>query len=297
VRAVVVPHRRALGWELTGLARAMRDERLDGLLTWTERLTPAVARRAVVWLFELPTHRIRQNRSFGAPAYQLASDLVTGSLWKQSLRRAARVVAGSHATAAELEDAVPGLRGRTTVVYPGRDERFTPGPGRPGRYVFHVASPDPRDNTSAVLAAHALLGDGTQLLVAGDLERQELAGGDGVELLGRVSDDELVRLYRGAACFLDASLYEGFGYQPLEAMACGTPVVASNTTSIPEVVGEAGLLCDPRSPSELAAALRRVLTEPELAAELSRRGLERAARFSWERTARGLAAVLEEAFA
>ena len=111
------------------------------------------------------------------------------------------------------------------------------------------------------------------------------AGGADVEFLGRVSDEELVDLYRGASVFLDPSLYEGFGYGVLEAMACGAPVVASDRTSMPEVVGEAGLLCDPESPAELAAAVRRVLDEPPLAAELRERGRLRAAAFSWGETA------------
>ena len=114
------------------------------------------------------------------------------------------------------------------------------------------------------------------------------------EYTGRVSDEELVRLYRGAAAYVDASLYEGFGYQALEAMACGAPFVGSNATSIPEVVGDAGLLADPRDPEALAAALVRVLEEPGLADELRRRGLERAREFTWESTADAFAEVFEE---
>src|SRR5205085_2604565 len=85
-----------------------------------------------------------------------------------------------------------------------------------------------------------------------------------LEAVGRVADSELVNLHRRAACFLDPTLYEGFGYGVLEAMASGTPVVASSTTSIPEVVGDAGLLCDPRDIGALALAVGRVLDEPGL---------------------------------
>jgi glycosyltransferase involved in cell wall biosynthesis len=120
---------------------------------------------------------------------------------------------------------------------------------------------------------------------------------DGAELVGRVSDEELVALYRGAAAFLDTSLYEGFGYQVLEAMACGTPVIASDTTSIPEVVGDAGLLCPPRDVDAFADALRRVLDDDALAASLRVRGVARAAEFTWERTARRLADAVDEALA
>ena len=118
-----------------------------------------------------------------------------------------------------------------------------------------------------------------------------------LEMLGRVTDAELVTLYRGASAYLDPTLFEGFGYQVLEAMACGAPVVASGTTSIPEIVGDAGLLCDPADPGAFADALVRVLEEPGLAGELRRRGLERAAGFTWERAARQIAGALEEALA
>jgi glycosyltransferase involved in cell wall biosynthesis len=287
----VVRHRPAVAWEQVGLARAAR--RHDAVLTFTERLPLVPGRRFLVWLFELPVHRIEQNRRAGASAYHRGSDLVTLALWRRSLRRASAVLAGSAATAAELEQALPGLP-RVRVVHPGLDPGFGPGPGREGRYVLHLGSSDPRDNFGTVLEAFARarsrLREPVRLVVAGS------RGGprDGVEWAGRVSDEELVALYRGAAAYLDATLYEGFGYQPLEAMACGAPVVASSASSIPEVVGDAGLLRDPRDADGLAEALVRVLEEPGLAEELRLRGLERAAEFTWERTADELLAVLDE---
>ena len=113
---------------------------------------------------------------------------------------------------------------------------------------------------------------------------------DGVEYLGRVSDDELVELYRGAAVYVDTSRYEGFGYQVLEAMACGTPVLATGGTSIPEIVGDAGVVC---APEELGAELRRVLSNNDLAEDLRARGLARAAQFTWERVARTISDVVD----
>jgi glycosyltransferase involved in cell wall biosynthesis len=183
-------------------------------------------------------------------------------------------------------------------VYPAVDAGFGPGPGREGRYVFHLSSSDPRDNTETVLAAFARLETDAELLVGGGLgqREQELRrlAGPNIRFLGRVTDEELVALYRGALAYVDATLYEGFGYQLLEALACGAPVVASNRSSIPEVVGDAGVLCDPLDAGALAAALVRVLEEDGLAPDLRRRGLEQAARFTWERTAEGFAAVLDD---
>jgi glycosyltransferase involved in cell wall biosynthesis len=278
VETAVVRERPSILWELVGLP--LRARKLDAILTWSDRLSLLPQPATVVWLFESPVQRIEQNRRNRAGTYQRGADLLTSALWRRSLRRAAHVCFGSQATAREVLAELPELDGRTSVVYPGLAPGFAPGPApERGRYVLHLGSTDPRDNTAAATEACRLAG--VPLIVVGD-------GG-----IGRVSDDELVGLYRGAAAFLDPTLYEGFGYGVLEAMACGAPVVASNRTSIPEVVGEAGLLCDPESPAELAGALRRVLDEPEVAEELRRRGLAQAERFSWSSTAAALQAALE----
>jgi glycosyltransferase involved in cell wall biosynthesis len=192
------------------------------------------------------------------------------------------VLAGSETTAARLRAELPELEA-VAVLHPGVDQRFTPGPGRDGRYVFHLSSDDPRDNSAIVAEAVRLANDRLR-----DPVRLIVAGGSG----GHVSDQELIGLYRGAAAYLDASLFEGFGYQPLEAMACGAPVVAS--TASREVVGEAGMLCDPHDAHAQADSLVRLLEEPGLAEHLRRRGLERAGEFRWERTAAQLADVLDE---
>jgi glycosyltransferase involved in cell wall biosynthesis len=286
----LVRPRPAVLWEQTGLAAAGR--RHDCVLTFTERLPLMSGGRFLIWLFELPTHRIAENRR-GGGFYQRASDLLTAVLWRHSLRRAVKVLAGSQATADELRKAMPELDAR--VVYPGVDERFRPGTLAAGRHYFlHLGSSDPRDNTEAVISAferaRAAFSDPVRLVVAGG------ASGDrreGVEFVGHVSDRELIDLYRGATAFVDAVLYEGFGYGPLEAMACGAPVVASSVGAVREVVGDAALLCDPRSPSELAEALVRIVERPAEAQELRARGLERAQQFTWERTADALVAALE----
>jgi glycosyltransferase involved in cell wall biosynthesis len=288
VETVAIGPGRAVAWEQVGMRRALRQ--LDALVTLGDRLPLGAEGRIVVWLFELPTHRIAENRRRGVGAYQRGSDLLTAALWRRSLGRAARVVAGSRATAAELGGDVP-------VVYPAVDAGFGPGPGRGGRYVFHLSSSDPRDNTETVLAAFARVETDAELLVAGGLGERDTelrsVAGERVRFVGRVSDEGLVELYRGALAYVDATLYEGFGYQLVEALACGAPVVASDRSSIPEVVGEAGLLCDPLDAEAIAAALRRVLAEDGLADDLRRRGFEQAGRFTWERTAEGFAAVLD----
>lgn len=287
VEVVRVDPRATLDWELRGLPSAAKRYRLDAFVTLSERLSPVGSLPIVVWLFESPMHRIRMNRQLRAPLRHRGSDLVTSAFWKRSLRRAAHVAFGSRATRDEVLADVD--LGSTSVVYPGVPPGF--GPGKPahdrGAYVLHLGSDDPRDNTA--LAVEACRRAGERLLVAGGWT------GVGAEALGRVSDAELLDLYRGASAFLDPTRYEGFGYGVVEAMACGTPVVASSVTSIPEVVGDAAVLCEPDSAESFAEGLARVLGDDGLRVDMRARGLERAAGFSWRATAEGLGGAVEAA--
>jgi glycosyltransferase involved in cell wall biosynthesis len=118
-----------------------------------------------------------------------------------------------------------------------------------------------------------------------------------VRFFGFVSDQTLAVLYRLAAVFVFPSLYEGFGLPPLEAMASGTPVITSNVSSLPEVVGDAALLIDPYQPEAIAAAMERLLTDARLCESLRARGLVRAREFSWERSVRRVREIYDEVLA
>jgi glycosyltransferase involved in cell wall biosynthesis len=118
-----------------------------------------------------------------------------------------------------------------------------------------------------------------------------------VRFFGFVPDKTLAVLYRLARAFVFPSLYEGFGLPPLEAMASGTPVITSNLSSLPEVVGDAALLIDPYDPSAIADAMRRVLLDSDLRDDLRQRGLRRVSEFSWERSVRRVRAIYEEVLA
>jgi glycosyltransferase involved in cell wall biosynthesis len=115
-----------------------------------------------------------------------------------------------------------------------------------------------------------------------------------IRFVGYVPEADLAAMYSAASVFAFPSLYEGFGLPPLEAMACGTPVVVSKSSSLPEVVGDAGVQVDPHDPEALAGALEQLLLDDTLASELSRQGAERAATFSWESAARKMLAVYEK---
>src|SRR4051794_39646591 len=152
VETVVVRERPSLVWEQVGLP--LRARRLDAVLTLGDRLSLLPQAPTVIWLFESPVYRIEENRRTGAGVYQRTADLVTSRLWRRSLRRAGHVAFGSQATADEVLAELPELDGRTSVVHPGLAPGFGPGPAPDrGRYVFHLGSTDPRDNTAAAVAA------------------------------------------------------------------------------------------------------------------------------------------------
>jgi len=176
-------------------------------------------------------------------------------------------------------------------------------------YILAVGRLEARKNLVRLVEAFALLRRGEpglshRLVLAGEKGWEGEAIFSTVRRLGLdgevcwidfVPFADLPALLSGADLLVHPSLYEGFGLPPLEAMACDTPVVASQTTSLPEVVGGAGLLADPYSPASFAAAMRAVLTDAALAAELRARGRERVRKFTWEQTARLTLAAYEEA--
>ncbi len=174
----------------------------------------------------------------------------------------------------------------------------------PDEFILFVGTIEPRKNIPALLRAFRRLRDNyksrAKLVIAGnrgwlveevDAVIQQLELGDSVCCLGGIPNEELVYLYNAARVFVLPSFYEGFGLPPLEAMACGTPVIVSNSSSLPEVVGDAGWLVNPDDVEGLTVALYRILADEGLRNEMSAKGVKRAAIFSWERAARETLAV------
>jgi len=235
-----------------------------------------------------------------------------------AVEQADHILADSHATKTDLVSLLDVAPDKTTVVHLAADPSFRPLSEAAARqvatqygldpgYPLFVGTLEPRKNVPGLLLAYRMLldqGATSEPLVLiggkgwlyeeifGRAEALDLS--DHVRFLHDVPDADLPGLYSAAGVLALPSFYEGFGLPALEAMSCGTPVVVANRASLPEVVGEAGLLVDPEDPEEIAGALKRVLTEQSERDRLREAGLEQAGTFSWERVARETFAVYKE---
>jgi len=234
-----------------------------------------------------------------------------------SVARAAGIIAVSRATRDDLVRILGVAPERVTVIHNGVDddmrpiedraavERFRRRRGLPDRIILFVGTLEPRKNVSALLEAYAILrerrGGPHRLVLAGGrgwgfdrieatLTRLRLDRGD-VILPGFVPQQELPLWYNAADLFVYPAIYEGFGIPPLEAMACGTPVIVSNRSSLPEVVGDAGIVVDPNDVEGMARAMGDALSDAGRREILRAAGLERASAFSWRETARSTASL------
>jgi glycosyltransferase involved in cell wall biosynthesis len=227
-----------------------------------------------------------------------------------SVRHADRIIAISRATAQDVVRLFDVPAEKVSVIPPGVDARyqslgdeerlarFRRLRGLTDRFVLFVGTLEPRKNLLTLLQSYAAFrrgGGGYKLAMVGGkgwLYEPILAAIDELDLRGDVilpgfvAEEELPLWYNAAEAFFYPSLYEGFGLPPLEAMACGTPVVVSDASSLPEVVGDAGLLLGPNDPQPWTEALERLWHDAAYKADLALRGLERARQFSWRRMAR-----------
>lgn len=314
-----VPAQR-LWWEQIGLVRAVRGADIDLMhlpFASTYLAAPGRPRHPVVLT-------IHDMISFIYPAY--ANSLVLKA-YLQLAHRAAYfadlVITSSEHSARDISHILCLSSERIRVIPLAADERCQPlAPDDPGiatvrakygldsPFIYNVGGLDIRKNLPALLRGFAgvrtQLPVGTRLVISGaahteDPQRypdlltlaQQLGIVPWVTLTGRVSDDEKIALLNAAAVYVYPSLYEGFGISPLEAMCCGTPVISSNRSSLPEVVGHGGILVDPE-PATIGAAMVQVLNNSEQATELRQRALARAGYFSWSRTTLETAAVYAE---
>jgi len=282
-----------------------RLDRLDVYHGTNYRLRGVGRRGTVLSIHDLAAERVPGviRRRWGL---RLASEKT-----RRAAHRATSVIVPSEHTAKDVVEVMGVPREKIEVIAYGVGEEYYPERtagdrealrrrhGLPHeRYILCVGTLEPRKNLPALIAAFGRLPRARRshcLVLAGSLgwrtegiddaiDRSGLAGA--VVMPGYLPADELRSLYSYADLFVFPSLYEGFGLPPLEAMACGAPVITSNTSSLPEVVGDAALQIDPRDPDALAEAMSAVLDDESLAASLREKGFDRVKRFSWERAAR-----------
>jgi glycosyltransferase involved in cell wall biosynthesis len=296
-------------------------------IVWEQALQPGVLRRAGVDL--LHSLAFAQPLLWRGPsvvsfmdlsflrfprAFRRGNRLYLTTMARAAVRRADHLLAISESTRQDLIRLLGARPEQVTVTYCGVDSAFRPldaavvrayreRRGLPERFILYVGTLEPRKNVPRLLEAYAALrrqGSAPPLVLAGargwgrlgiEARLRTLGLEDSVRLLGYVPTAELPLCYNAAGLFVYPSLYEGFGLPPLEALACGTPVVASNASSVPEAVGDAALLVDPRDTAALTRALAAALDDASLRERLRATGLQQAQRFSWRRMAEQTHAV------
>lgn len=309
---------RRLSWDAWGSARAARRVRPDILHV------PQFA--APVWTPCPVIVTIHDAIPFLLPEYRGSRpSRLHASLMQRTTKRAKLVLTPSRAAASDLQRVLGIPAAKIRVTPEAADPIYRPG-GDPGehtwvrhqfgigeRYVFNVGGLDARKNLPLLVEAFAQmipsLPEAVDLVIAGAAHTDNpavypplqpvvdrLGVRERVRLIGRISEVDKLALYRGASLYVTPSRYEGFGLTALEAMSCGVPTIAAARTSLPEVVGDGGLLVEP-TVDELANAMTTVLTNPEFALGLRERGLAQAATFSWEETARLTRAAYDEVVA
>lgn len=281
---------------------------------WAPPLCPSVP--TVVTIHDLIPLLLREYQ--GSPWVRLYTALVS-----TAARSAALVLTDSEASRQDIIARLGLPTERVRVIYLAADERYTPTPvpedvkvraryALPDRYVLYLGGFDVRKNVTTVLGTYRwagpIIGDECPLVIAGRLPerdtpftpdprrlaREQELDERFVRLSGFVDEDDKPALYRGAVAIIFPSRYEGFGLPPLEALACGTPVVGSDVSSIPEVVGDAGVLLPPDDAEGMAGTLIRLATDGGYHAEMRRRALAQAARFSWKRAARDVLSAYQD---
>jgi glycosyltransferase involved in cell wall biosynthesis len=232
---------------------------------------------------------------------------------KKVITGANRIVATSEHTRQDVHEFIGVPLDRIDVASPGMNSRYRPQPPEeiervrarhrlPEKYFLFVGAVEPRKNIEGLIDAFEQLPEEYGLVIAGGrgwanegihrrIHRTKVH--KRIRHLGYVPEEDKAPLYAGAVAFVYPSFYEGFGMPPLEVMACGTPAIVSHASSLPEAVGDAGLLVNPNDPGTIAAAMLTAATDEPTRAMLRERGLRQAAKFTWDETARRV----EEAFA
>lgn len=301
-----------IAWEQTAGMTVARRHALDVLHAPVNVIPVLTGTPSVVTIHDLAFHHFPRQ-------YPAAKQRYLRMMTRLSVRRATRVIAVSEATRRDVIDVYGCPPERVVTVPNGVSDEFRPLPdeeiarfrqaeGLTEPFLLFLGTLQPRKNLETLLRAYARVQaeSGWRLVVAGATgwsydpvfqTARDLGLADVVRFAGYVPPERLPLWYNAAGMLVYPSLYEGFGLQLVEAMACGTPVIAADTSSLPEVVGNAGLLAAPRDVDGFARAIVSLARSPDMREDLRARGLRRAALFSWAATADRTLAVYREAIA
>ena len=223
---------------------------------------------------------------------------------KPLLKKADKIISVSEATKKDLVGKLNIEERKIKVIHLGVSEKFKPTEdisvlkkyGINKNYIFFLGTIEPRKNVQRLIEAYNKLECEDKLVIAGGKGWGEevTSNNENIVFTSYVDEKDLPALYSHATLFVYPSLYEGFGLPVLEAMACGTPVITSNISSLQEVSGNAAVLCDPMNVEDIKDKIRLVLDDNQLQESLRVKGLERATKFNWEKCARETEKVYEE---
>jgi len=289
-------------WEQTVLPWRLNQRRID-VFHGTAFIAPLVKTCAHVISVHDMTFRLEPKR------HLFHSQVYLRAMMPTLIRNSDRIIAVSESAKKDILDFVPIDDQKISVIHHGVQERFAPVKEEerlarirskyrlPEDFILYLGVIEPRKNLEGLVEAYIgqNLAERINLVLAGGLgwdyssllvKITNCKVKEAIHMPGYIDEADLPALYSAARVFVYPSFYEGFGLPVLEAMACGTPVITSSVSSLPEVAGDAAILVDPNNVNALAATLQRVVTDRELREELSLRGLKRVKHFTWDETAR-----------
>lgn len=285
----------------------------DVILSPTHYIPAFIKAKRVTIIFDLSFLRF--------PGMFKKNDLYKLTHWtRYSAKESSRIITISESSKNDILKFYKLPESKISVCYPGYDdrmfkqvkdefqtERVLKKYGILNNYIIYIGTIQPRKNLLRLIRSFKTI-ENCQLVIAGKIKGLGKQAWMNEEILGEskalgieekvvftdfVPTADLPYLLSGAKAFILPSLWEGFGIPVVEAMACGTPVIVSNVSSLPEVAGEAGIMVDPKSESQIEQAIRLLITDTKLCARLSKKGLEQAKKFSWEKMAKEVIKVLE----
>ncbi len=288
-------------WEQVELPLYSRD----GILLNLCNTAPVLKRHEIITLHDAAVFTFPEAYSWSFRTWYRI-------LFKLFSLRLRNIITVSHFSENELLEHCPRFRNKISVIHHGKDHIVEiPSDDsvllrhdlKGKKYIFAVSSLNPNKNFNSVIRAMKLLEHcGYDFVIAGGINSRifntsAITLSDQVKYIGYVTDAQLKALYEHAGCFVYPSLYEGFGFPPLEAMICGCPVIVSNIPSLKEVCGEAALYCDPLKPEDIAGKIEKIMSDDLMRNNYRNKGIERSVSFTWAKTAKETIRVIEKEIA